>query len=215
VTGLVIAVGLASFAVIQRNDAVYQKGVAQLQERTALARALSAQARDGFAADPSLAGVLSLEAYRLRPSAEAHDTTVSVLTRLGSALGPLAGHAGDVVRVIFSPDGKTLVSAGSDDTVRFWDVADHAQRRAPLLDGFVGAPAIALSPDGRTLATGSGNALRLWDMAHVTPLGPTVFLDGFETIYAVAFSPDGKTLATADHNGRTYLWDVPGRGPAS
>jgi WD40 repeat protein len=27
-----------------------------------------------------------------------------------------------------------------------------------------------------------------------------------------AFSPDGRVLATADFSGRTYLWDVPGRG---
>jgi hypothetical protein len=212
VIGLVIAVALASFALLQRNEALHQKGIALQQKRTALSRSLAAQAETDFASDPSLAGVLSLEAYRLRPSAETHDTAVSVLARLGRTQGPLLGHSGDVVSVIFGPDGKTLVSAGADDTVRFWDVADHAQRRPPLVDLYAGAPAIALSPDGKTLAVGNGDRLRLWDTAHVTSIGRPLYLHGIYQINAVAFSPDGKTLAIVGedsiNNGVALLWDV-------
>ncbi len=211
VIGLVIAVALAGFAILQRNEAVHQKGIALQQKRTALSRSLAAQAESDFASDPSLAGVLSLEAYRLRPSAEAHDTAVSVLERLGRAQGPLLGHAEDVVSVIFGPDGKTLVSAGADSTVRFWDVADHAQRRPPLVDKYAGAPAIALSPDGKTLAVGSWGRLRLWDMTHATPVTKPLYLRDMEQLNGLAFSPDGKTLAIAGGDrihGVAQLWDV-------
>lgn len=212
VIGLVIAVALAGFAVLQRNEAVEQRTIALQQKRTALSRSLVAQADTALTTDPSLAGVLSLEAYRLRPSADTRNAVASVLTRLGHAQGPLLGHSDAVAGVAFGPDGKTLVSAGDDSTVRFWDVVRHVQRGAPLVDSFAGAPAIALSPDGRTLAIGSWDRLRLWDTARVTSVAGPFYLDDVKRINALAFSPDGRTLAIGGEdvieNGTAILWDV-------
>ena len=64
------------------------------------------------------------------------------------------GHTNAVESAMHSPDGKTIVSASDDQTIRLWDAATGEQLR--ILKGHEGSVYSAMySPDGKTIVSAS------------------------------------------------------------
>ena len=122
-----------------------------------------------------------------------------------------AGHSDTVYAVAPSPDGKLLLTAGLDHSVRLFDAATGKELRR--WDGANGhkalALAVAFSPLGDRVASGSSdNTLRVWD---VPQSGPSRVLPTPAQARAIAAADNGKMLAACAADGSVTFFDETGK----
>jgi WD40 repeat protein/serine/threonine protein kinase len=130
-------------------------------------------------------------------------------------------HANRVRALAFSPDNTWLVSGcDDDDRLTVWDLAS-GQARQKLPGPGTTLAALAVSPDGATIASQDlDGSLRVTDLAS----GRAVFatrLSG-RNAYArgelrgtLAYSPDGRWLALVADRSTVALWDTQTHEPAA
>src|SRR5262249_31592102 len=111
---------------------------------------------------------------------------------------------GPLQRVTLSDDGRRLAGYyPATAEVRVYDAATGKLVRA--LDCGSAVSAVALSPDGRTLAAGQSRQLRLWDLASGKE--EQVRAGHHDAVFCVRFSPDGRTVASRSADQTVRLWD--------
>ena len=118
-------------------------------------------------------------------------------------------HADAVNAVVLIKDGR-VATAGADGHIAIW-TAGSAQPDSVLEGHTAPIAALAVSPDGTTLASASWDqTVRLWPLAGGAPR----VLDGHtQNVNGVAFAPDGRTLVSVSYDRNLRIWPL--AGPAS
>lgn len=123
----------------------------------------------------------------------------------GREVHRLPGHSSAVFSLIFSSNGKRLVSAGGGFVMKVWDVG-VSKEVVPLSEHQEWIHTVAFSPDGRQVATGGlDGGIGLWEAATgkqvrmvESGVGPGV----------VAFAPDGRTVISGHSDGSLRFWNA-------
>lgn len=113
----------------------------------------------------------------------------------------------EVLGLVYSPDGRTLVSSGESEAIRVWDAETGELVR--LLPGHPErVRGLAMSPDGKLIASsGTDGSVKVWDYRAGRLLHTFTNHVGKWT-RDVAFSPDGRFLVPAAYNGKLSVWDL-------
>ena len=213
--GLVIALALSAFALVQRASAISERNQAIAQRNAAIASAITAETSGLDTTDPSLAAELNLAAYRINPTPTLMNRLLATentpLATVLPGLRPGPGATKPTNDIAFSRRRHLLAVATSVGTVVLWDVT--SPQRPRLLDrlrlGTGSVSAVAFSPDSLQLAAQTADGrLSLWglgDSAHPAALGSTA--TGSAHISTLSFSPDGGVLADATDD-TVLLWNV-------
>jgi WD40 repeat protein len=138
----------------------------------------------------------------------------------GRPLATLRGHASWVNALAFSPDGGTLISGGADKAIKLWDLKSRKVRAGFRNRDHMEISALALAPDGKTLAWGTYRLVQP-KAAPFADAGLVRFLN-LDTrkprtvpipapnsgVSGLAFAPQRPVLATAHKDHTVRLWDV-------
>ena len=142
-----------------------------------------------------------------RPDAFGDPLPPGALARMGTLR---LRHASPVAAVVYAPDGSFVAAGGLERAIRLWNPAKG--KELACLRGHIGnVQCLAISPDGKTLASGGqgelDGAICLWDVKAGRAAIPRRLLGHKDSVHALLFTPDGK-LVSGGWDGTIRIWDV-------
>jgi WD40 repeat protein len=119
-----------------------------------------------------------------------------------------AESSSSIERLVFSPDGQTLISGGIYDAknaIKVWNLATGQLRHTLSENGYQGFFSLAISPDGKTIFSKQDREkVRVWDL-QAGKLKGTLPIQSFADIRV---SPDGQVLMGTDAKGDINAWSL-------
>jgi WD40 repeat protein len=123
----------------------------------------------------------------------------------------MQGHTSWVNGVVHLADERHIITGSLDGSLQLWDLESGAQIgnewRAPVRDS--GVWSMALSPDGKTIANGSGggdDSVTLWDIETRKVISK--WTGHTNVVYALCWRADGEQVASGSWDGTARVWDV-------
>ena len=199
----------AMFIAVLGLAAVAGMYIAHQRQKTAASRALASEATSHLD-DRSLAMLLSIESRRIADTVESRRALLATIQRVPNAEAFLWGHTDAVTKAEFSPDGRTILSAGWDNRIIFWSAATHQIIGQPVA-GPKNLVSVAFNADGSQFASTASGSVVIWDTKSRQPVGQPLTAE--EDFAHVAFSPNGKLIAASTeayggHPSHVFVWDV-------
>ncbi len=125
---------------------------------------------------------------------------------VGTAIYTYRGHSGSVRALVWSPDGKRIVSGSDDTTAQVWDATTGSNLITYRGHSNV-VRAVACSPDGKRIVSGSDDkTVQVWGAATGSPI--RIYRGHSKQVNAVTWSPDGTRIASADATAQVWYADT-------
>jgi eukaryotic-like serine/threonine-protein kinase len=130
------------------------------------------------------------------------DGLLRLWSQAGTQFRKLQAHEGSVNAIGFASPTR-IVTGGQDGLIKVWDLLTGAavltyKRQLPYVSR------LAISPDGKRLASTSDQDLKVWELETGTDL--LSLKPDMRQVQTLAFSPDGRTLAAAGFDGDVRIW---------
>ena len=114
------------------------------------------------------------------------------------------GHSDRITTLAWSPDGKRIVSGGSDKLVQIWRATDGELITTYRGHSGFSVNTVKWSPDGGRIASGSSDqTVQVWDVATLSKF--TIYRGHTNIVNAIVWQPDGQHIVSASDGARSSI----------